>query len=215
MLSALVCMATLAAPSRHAVLISFPVAGDPSPANDCALIKEALLRAGWKQDEIEVRSNPAVQELKQIEARGYDSLLVFVSGKGTFDAARLMPIQSPAWSWKEAAQTPPSGRYAFLVDTGHANLLSGLLSPNASAIVPDATWRDTTQARRVITVVHNGVTMEVGIVSYVLAREIPFASDLQDLAYRVNKTRDSGSMAAIWAELPRLKVMGSGTFPIR
>ncbi len=111
--------------------------------------------------------------------------------------------------WETVLQSfPTKPRIELIADTGHANLLQSFLPRNVVAIVPDASWRDVTQARQVITVVHNGKTLQTSIVSYILAREIPFAKSLSDLAYRVNKTKDSGSMAAIWAELPRMKLLG-------
>jgi hypothetical protein len=89
-------------------------------------------------------------------------------------------------------------------------MMYGRMPAGVSALVVEGTWGSQAVPRRVGTFVHNGTQLRAGVLSYVLAREIPFARDLRDLAYRVGKYKDSGSMAAIWADLPRAEVIGSG-----
>jgi hypothetical protein len=216
MLTMLVCLVATAPPGRHALLLHLPEAESESSVNDCMLMKEALQRRGWAADRIEVRATTAddidnnVREYALVHPQA--PLLVYLSGQGSVDTTKLTPqlrTNDGAVGWDTVLRAfPTTPRVELIADTGYTNLIHGFLPANVVAIVPDATWRDVRQPRQVITVVHNGKTMQVGIVSYILARELPFATSLADLAYRVNKTKDSGSMAAIWAELPRLKLLG-------
>ncbi|MEZ0325843.1 MAG: hypothetical protein ACAH95_08040 [Fimbriimonas sp.] len=212
MLTTLVCLAAITPQPRHAVLFHLP--GEDG-RNDCLLMQEGLSRRSPSiTSEIhELRDQTSWVYLSEAAEHWPDApLLVFVSGVGGVDRTRLMPqlrFGDRNTDWATVFQSfPKKPGIELITDTGYTNLLQSYLPPNVVAIVPDATWRDVTQARQVITVVHNGKTMQTGIVSYILAREIPFATSLADLAYRVNKTKDSGSMAAMWAELPRLKLLG-------
>ncbi len=213
MLTALVCLTAMVPATRHALLLYLPT---PDALNDCLVMQEALQRSHWDSGQIVIAA-VTPQTIAATVSEGAlrwpgSSLLVFLSGAGSVNPSKLMPLVGngdQAVSWDSILEAFPRGpKIQLIADTGYTNLIQSFMPPNVIAIVPDATWRNTAQARQTTTVVHNGKTMEVGILSYILSREFPFSTSMRNLAYRVNKTLDSGSMAAIWAQLPRVKLLG-------
>ncbi|HSI71631.1 MAG TPA: hypothetical protein VK934_00520 [Fimbriimonas sp.] len=192
----------------RAVLVSYP---DPASENDCLLMTEALLRAGWQINQITTyKAEPSLSFLaKEVADARSGRLLVYLAGPATPDSKALTATVG-GWKWGDLMTVlSKGGEIALISDTGHANLMASWVAPNVSALVEDTTWRDMNQRRQIGTVVHNGTTMQAGVLSYIIARELPFSRDMLTLAYRVNKTKDSASMAAYWADLPRVKVIGN------
>jgi hypothetical protein len=203
--------------SQHAVLIGYPTAMDRSPLNDCRLMSEALQQSGWASSDIAVidgsKEGGSLNFLEsEVAKTKNDNLLVYVSGKFVSDPPRLDARLAEGWNWDRLMATlAKGGAITFVPDTGYSNLAYGRFAPNVRGLILDYSWRDASQARRTTTVMHRGTRMEeVGILTYIIAREWPFSTDLLNLAYRVNKIKDSASMAALWAETPRVKAYGRG-----
>jgi hypothetical protein len=201
----LICLATLA-PFR-AVLVGYP---DAASKNDVQLMSEALQRTGWRSDQIAAYEGLRNLDFLRTEvenAKG-SKLLVYIAGPAT-PISKTLTASIGDWKWADLMTVlSKGGDIALIADTGHANLMASWIAPNVSALVEDASWRDINQKRQIGTMVHNGTTLQAGVLTYIVAREFPFSKDMLTLAYRVNKTKDSASMAAYWADLPRVKVIG-------
>lgn len=196
-------------PAR-ALLIAIDQPGYQVPDKDCALIEMALLRRQWSPGNIQIVQPRNGDELKQI-LRSFPGGLVYVSGNGTTGGLTptldFGPTQIP---WRSILPELLDKPILLLPDTGYTNLLFPDIPTGVSAILSSGNWRAINQPRVEGDFVRNGDEGTASVLAFALYRELPFATDVSDLAFRITKYQASASMAALWSDLYTVQVVGSG-----
>jgi hypothetical protein len=198
---------------HSAILIG--LSDDASVRSDLSLMSEGLIRRGWNRSEIRALANPSAdsidEELRSFANSARGTALIYVSGPGDVDRKNLVPSAATGLPWS-AILAPmgaaPSVHFDLIADASFTNLLYGAIPPNVSFLGLAGSWRDVTQRRAVGLMIHSGHPIEAGVMTYVLARELPYASTLANLADRVSQYKQSGSMGAIWFNAPVCQVLG-------
>jgi hypothetical protein len=189
------------------------LSADESVRVDLALMSEGLIRRGWRLAEIRsvTTSESPAALVKSFAAAARGTALLYISGPGDIDAVRLRPFAAPGLPWSsilDPLATNPSVHFDVTADAGYTNLLYGSLAPNVSLLGLAGSWRDITTRRVTGLMIHSGQPIHAGVMTYILARELPYASTLANLADRVSQYKQSGSMGAIWFNGPVCQVLG-------
>jgi hypothetical protein len=210
-------LATLLSPpvlAQHATLISItPEALQPgTTVFEQSLIADALRRRKFRSSEIDsfgvVDSPAALARILNNVTGG----ILYISGEAKLaEQPRLEFPDGESMAVSKIGEMLKGKSVLLLPDFGYTNLLYSRIPSDVDAIVSTGGWASDRERKRVGNYELDGRPLtRVGVFTVALWRAIPLASDVADLASRVNQHSGTGSMAAMWSDLYRVRVVGSG-----